>query len=104
MARARGPVGPMAYKNRIGHEIISEDNLIKELKDYRDWCRKVGRDFLGLKNFLYNWIASKDYDIGKAWDIIESLEERGVLKIDIWKDKNEVYPDQKMIVILKDLM
>lgn len=78
---------------------ISREEMISELREYQMWCKKVGRNFLGLKNFLHNQIGYKDYHIGKAWDTLEELEKEKIIKIEIWKDPNKFYPDQKQIII-----
>ncbi len=44
-----------------------------------------------------------NYDIGRAWDLLEKLEKDGYLKIVIWKDPTGKYFDQKAIEILKVL-
>ena len=83
---------------------ISKNELLNELKSYKDWSDSIGRDFLSLKNFLHNRLGgSKGYHIGKAWDKLEELETDGYISIDIWHDENGQYPDQKKINILKEL-
>lgn len=79
------------------YQKISRPELIKELSDYDKWCKKNGMGFLGLKNFLHNWIGSKDYDIKSAWDLLDILATEGCLKIEYWKDTTKKYPDQKEI-------
>jgi hypothetical protein len=77
--------------------------IIKELSDYSDWCRRVNREFLGLKNFIKNWVGPKDINRGITWDLLEELENEGYIKISIWKDPNKKYPNQKEIKIIKKL-
>src|SRR3989339_97154 len=87
----------------IGFKEISKNELINELRKYEKWSRSLGRDFFGLKNFLYNINASKGYRIGSSWDILEELERGGYLKIDEWVDPTRRFPTQKEIIFLKDL-
>ncbi len=83
---------------------ISKNELLAELKSYKEWGDSIGRDFLGLKNFLYNRLGgSKGYHIGKAWDRLEELQIEGYIKIEIWKDPAKKFPDQKEILILREL-
>lgn len=87
----------------IGFKEIERGELINELKKYKKWSESLGRDFFGLKNFLYNIIAGKGYRIGRAWDILEELESQGYVKIGEWVDPTGRYPTQKEIIFIKDL-
>lgn len=91
--------------NSYQYRAISKNDLLRELKDYKDWSDSIGRDFLSLKNFLHNRLGSfqKGYHIGKAWDKLEELEQEGYIKIDIWHDSTGTYPDQKEIKVIKEL-
>lgn len=86
------------------YEDITKNELLRELRLYKEWSESIGRDFLSLKNFLHNRLGgAKGYHIGKAWDRLEELEKDGYIKIDIWKDPKGVYPDQKQIIIPREL-
>lgn len=87
----------------IGFKEIERGELINELKKYKKWSESLGRDFFGLKNFLYNIIAGKGYRIGKAWDLLEELETQGYIRIGEWVDSTNRYPTQKEIIFIKDL-
>lgn len=80
---------------------ITKDELLMELKKYQHWCNDIGRDFLGLKNFLHNRLGGMGYHIGKAWDMLEELEKDGYIKIVTWSDPKNIYPDQKAIEVTK---
>ncbi len=82
---------------------ITKNALMQELASYQKWSQNIGRDFLGLKNFLYNRLGGMDYQIGKAWDKLEDLEKEGYIAFYEWKDPKGMYTDQKAIKILKDL-
>jgi hypothetical protein len=85
------------------HKEITKNELMLELSNYQKWSKSIGRDFLGLKNFLFNRLGGMDFHIGKAWDKLEELEQDGYIQIYEWKDPKGIYADQKAIKILKDL-
>lgn len=91
--------------NIYQYKDISKNELLRELRLYKDWSDSIGRDFLSLKNFLHNRLGGiqKGYHIGKAWDKLEELENEGYIKISVWHDKTRQYPDQKEIKIIRDL-
>lgn len=80
---------------------ISKNELLREIAEYEAWCNKIGRDFMGLKNFLHNRLGGMGYHIGKAWDELEELDKAGYIKIYIWEDPKKIYPDQKAIRVIK---
>lgn len=90
--------------NNSQYKDISKNELLNELRLYKEWSDSISREFLSLKNFLHNRLGgTKGYHIGKAWDRLEELEEDGYIKITMWHDNTGKYPDQKKIDIIKPL-
>lgn len=85
------------------YKAISRNELLTELGSYEKWSKSIGREFLGLKNFLYNRLAPRGYDIQKSWERLEELEHEGLISLDTWTDPDGIFPDQKQISIKRQL-
>lgn len=68
-------------------EIISEDNLLKELTRAEDSLKYKNLTFIGLKSFVTNVLASKGYSFGPTYAQINVLKDKG--KIEIYDVENE---------------
>lgn len=82
---------------------IDRNEMFKELANYQKWCQDIDRDFMGLKNFLHNRLGGRGFHIGNAWSLLEDIEKEGYIKITMWKDPKNIYPDQKAIEVIKTL-
>lgn len=85
------------------YEEITREELLREISSYQRWSNSIGREFMGLKNFLHNRLGGKGFHIGKAWDKLEELEKEGFIEIYTWQDPKNIYPDQKAIKVKRDL-
>jgi hypothetical protein len=85
-------------------KIITKNEMIQELKAYKIWSDQVGREFLGLKNFLHNRLGgTKGFNIKKSWDMLEELQSEGYIVVSTWTDPGNIFPAQKEIKILREL-
>jgi hypothetical protein len=80
---------------------IDKLDVLKKVKEYHQWCASKNWTFMSLKNFVYNWLA-ENYELSSIWFGLEELEKEGYIKIEIWKDPEGVYPDQKSIQLIKE--
>jgi hypothetical protein len=63
------------------HDIISEEEMVEEIKNYeKEYCYS-DNSFVGLKNFVTNYLAEKNFEINHSYAIANSLDEKGVIKI-----------------------
>lgn len=67
-------------------EIISEENLLKELTRAEDSLKYKNLTFIGLKSFVTNVLASKGYSFGPTYAQINVLKDKG--KIEIYDVEN----------------
>lgn len=86
----------------LQYKILTKNEMLKEIADYEKWSNEIGRDFMGLKNFLHNRLGGRGYHIGKSWDMLEDLEKEGYIDVYIWTDPKNEFPDQKAIKMLKN--
>jgi hypothetical protein len=62
-------------------EIISEDELLKELLRAEDSLKSKGLTFIGLKSFVTNVLGSKGYSIGPTYAQVNVLKDKGKIEI-----------------------
>ena len=68
-------------------EIISEENLLKELIRAEETLKYKNLTFIGLKSFVTNVLANKGYSFGPTYAQINVLKDKG--KIEIYDVENE---------------
>ena len=62
-------------------EIISEDDLLKELIRAEDSLKSKGLTFIGLKSFVTNVLGSKGYSFGPTYAQVNVLKDKGKIEI-----------------------
>lgn len=62
-------------------EIISEEELLKELIRAEDSLKTKGLTFIGLKSFVTNVLGSKGYSFGPTYAQINVLKDKGKIEI-----------------------
>ncbi len=62
------------------YEVISEDELLKQLKFFLQNMAKTG-GYIGLKKFVTEYLASQDYEINHTYAIINNLVEKDLISI-----------------------
>jgi hypothetical protein len=68
-------------------EIISEENLLKELIKAEETLKYKNLTFIGLKSFVTNFLANKGYSFGPTYAQINVLKDKG--KIEIYDVEND---------------
>lgn len=69
------------------YEIISEENLLKELIRAEESLKYKNLTFIGLKSFVTNVLANKGYSFGPTYAQINVLKDKG--KIEIYDVEND---------------
>ncbi len=62
-------------------EIISEDELLRELIRAEDTLKSKGLTFIGLKSFVTNVLGSKGYSFGPTYAQVNVLKDKGKIEI-----------------------
>lgn len=75
-----GQINLINENNRTfqGHKVIKEDELFEELEQVKNV--KYG-DFVGLKWFVTQYLAEKDYSIGFSYSLINILNDKGEIEL-----------------------
>ncbi len=85
--------------NRSG--VISEEQLIEELKRAQISINKGQRTFIGLKSFVINILEPKGYSVGPTYAQINVLKEKGIVEIyDLEDIKYSPHPVKAIKVLI----
>lgn len=71
-------LGEKQYKTTNGHKVITENEMISELKEAEG---SNYNDYVGLKWFVTNHLADKNYSIGFSYSLLNILAEQGIIEI-----------------------
>lgn len=74
------------------YNVISEDELLRKLKESEDWALTSRDNFVGLKHFVVNYLGSIGYDYRSSYDLINKLEKLEKIDIYDYKGTNNLYP------------
>lgn len=74
------------------YEVITKEELIRKLYDSENWAKKTRDNFVGLKHFVTNYLGSIGYDYRSSYELINQLEEEGMIELYDYKGSNNLYP------------
>jgi hypothetical protein len=76
-------IGKIDLPNKLDNnfEIISEDELLRELMRAEDSLKTKGLTFIGLKSFVTNVLGSKGYSFGPTYAQVNVLKDKGKIEI-----------------------
>ncbi|WP_420577040.1 hypothetical protein [Ekhidna sp.] len=74
------------------YDVITEDELLKKLEESEKWAARNRDNFVSLKHFVTSYLGSQGYDYRSSYDLINSLEERGLVELWDFKGPNNIYP------------
>jgi len=73
-------------------KIITEAEILRELKETESIVEQTDMRYIGLKNFVTKILANKGYSIGPSYALINILNEQGVVDIYDYIDPHNPYP------------
>jgi hypothetical protein len=73
-------------------KIITEDEIIEELKATEAIVEQTDMRYIGLKNFVTKILANKGYSIGPSYALVNILNEQGMVEIYDYIDPHNPYP------------
>jgi len=73
-------------------KIITEAEILRELKETESIVQQTDMRYIGLKNFVTKILANKGYSIGPSYALINILNEQGVVDIYDYIDPHNPYP------------
>lgn len=74
------------------YDIITKEELLSKLSESENWAKRSRDNFVGLKHFVTNYLGSQGFDYRSSYDLINQLEEEGLLELYDFKGKNNLYP------------
>lgn len=74
------------------YEIISKEELFRKLNESENWAKKLRDNFVGLKHFVTNYLGSIGYDYRSSYELINQLEEEGLIELYDYQGSNNLYP------------
>jgi hypothetical protein len=74
------------------YQVINKDELLRKLSESENWAKRTRDNFVGLKHFVTNYLGSIGFDYRSSYDLINQLEEEGVIELYEFKGKNNLYP------------
>lgn len=74
------------------YEVITKDELLKKLGESENWAKRTRDNFVGLKHFVTNYLGSIGYDYRSSYDLINQLEDEGIVELYEYQGKNNLYP------------
>lgn len=74
------------------YDVITKEELLSKLSESENWAKRSRDNFVGLKHFVTNYLGSQGYDYRSSYDLINQLEEEGVLELYDFQGKNNLYP------------
>lgn len=78
--------------NLESYEVITKEELLRKLSDSENWAKRTRDNFVGLKHFVTNYLGSIGYDYRSSYDLINQLEDEGIIELYEYKGKNNLYP------------
>ncbi len=79
-------------QNLETYDVISKEELLKKLGESENWAKRSRDNFVGLKHFVTNYLGSIGYDYRSSYELINKLEEEGIVEIYEFQGKNNLYP------------
>jgi hypothetical protein len=73
-------------------KIITEEEIIEELKSTESIVEQTDMRYIGLKNFVTKILANKGYSIGPSYALVNILNDQGVVEIYDYIDPHNPYP------------
>lgn len=73
-------------------KIITEEEILRELKETESIVEQTDMRYIGLKNFVTKILANKGYSIGPSYALINILNDQGVVEIYDYIDPHNPYP------------
>lgn len=73
-------------------KIITEDEILRELKETESIVEQTDMRYIGLKNFVTKILANKGYSIGPSYALINILNDQGAVEIYDYIDPHNPYP------------
>lgn len=74
------------------YQVITKDELLKKLGESENWAKRTRDNFVGLKHFVTNYLGSIGYDYRSSYDLINQLEDEGIVELYEYQGKNNLYP------------
>lgn len=74
------------------YEVITKEELFRKLSESESWAKKSRDNFVGLKHFVTNYLGSIGYDYRSSYELINQLEEEGMIELYDYKGSNNLYP------------
>ena len=88
-------------EGRHNYKVITESELMKQLKIFKEIVAKTG-GYIGLKKFITEFLANKDFEINHAYAIINSLVEQKLIVLSTIFDEALGY-NVKIVEIIESL-
>lgn len=79
-------------KEKRNLKIITEEEILRELKETESIVEQTDMRYIGLKNFVTKILANKGYSIGPSYALINILNDQGVVEIYDYIDPHNPYP------------
>ncbi len=73
-------------------KIITEDEIVEELKATEAIVAQTDMRYIGLKNFVTKILANKGYSIGPSYALVNILNDQGMVEIYDYIDPHNPYP------------
>lgn len=73
-------------------KIITEEEILRELKETESIVEQTDMRYIGLKNFVTKILANKGYSIGPSYALINILNDQGAVEIYDYIDPHNPYP------------
>lgn len=83
------------------YEVITPEELIRKLHESEKWAFRSRDNFVGLKHFVTNYLGSIGYDYRSSYDVINKLEEEGLIEIYDYQGANNIYPVKAIKTVQK---
>ena len=79
-------------QNFAAYGVISESKLLEKLDESEKWASKTRDNFVSLKHFVTNYLGSQGYDYRTSYDLVNQLEQKGIIELWEFKGPNNLYP------------
>lgn len=74
------------------YDVITREELLRKLEESERWAERTRDNFVGLKHFVTNYLGSIGFDYRSSYELINQLEDEGVVEIYEYQGKNNLYP------------
>lgn len=74
------------------YEVISEELLMEKLFESERWASKGRDNFVSLKHFVNSYLGTQGFDYKSSYDVVYSLEKRGLVELYEFVSPNNLYP------------